>query len=287
MLLCLFLIVLLTLRPARSTWWQPQDPLDEMATTETGQFGLPSQLDVNSGNVSENFKRWKRQVEVYLEASGASQKDGKVQTAFILNYAGPHVLEVNDNLVWGDPRDKNKPDKVLQALERYCNPRDNEVIESHRFWNIPYQEPFVKFLTELKTKAAACNFQEKDRMLRDKIVFTVTGKLQELLLREDNLILDKAIKICRAFEQSNRQVKEFRESVSLSSSSTKVNKVTQGSDTRMPSGRKPSQPNKTPSKMNERLNFDCKYCGYKHEKQRDKCPAWGKVCEKCKGLNHF
>ena len=81
-----------------------------------------------------------------------------------------------------------------------------------RFCNIPYQEPFDKFLTELKTRAAARNFLEKDRMLRDKIVFTVTGKLQELLLREDNLTLDKAVKICRAFEQSNRQGKEFRES---------------------------------------------------------------------------
>jgi hypothetical protein len=41
-------------------------------------------------------------------------------------------------------------------------------------------------------------FDNKDRMIRDKIVFTVQGKLQELLLREDKLSLDKAIQICRA-----------------------------------------------------------------------------------------
>ena len=68
-------------------------------------------------------------------------------------------------------------------------------------------------------------------MLRDKIVFTVTGKLQELILREDNLTLDKAVKICRTFEQPNRQVKEFRESTTLPSSSTSVNKITQNSET--------------------------------------------------------
>ena len=55
-------------------------------------------------------------------------------------------------------------------------------LESHRFWNIQYQEPFEQFLTEFKTRAASCNFQEKDRMMRDKIVFTVAGKLPELLL---------------------------------------------------------------------------------------------------------
>ena len=68
-------------------------------------------------------------------------------------------------------------------------------------------------------------------MLRDKIVFTLTGILQELLLGEDNLTLDKAVKICRAFERLNRQVKEFRESVTLPSSSSSVNKITQNSDT--------------------------------------------------------
>ena len=151
-------------------------------------------------------------MEVYLATSGASTEDGKVQTAIILNFAGPQVLEVYDNIVWENSEDKLKPDKVLEALENYCNPRDNEVLESHRFWNTPYQEPFDKFLTELKMRAASCNFQEKDRMMRDKIVFTVTGKLQELLLRVYGLTLEKGVKVCRAYEQSTKQVQEFKDS---------------------------------------------------------------------------
>ena len=90
-------------------------------------------------------------------------------------------------------------------------------------------------------------------MLRDKIVFTVTGKLQELLLREDNLTLDKAVKICTAFEQSNRQVKEFRESTTLPSSSTSVNKITQNSETKITSSKKGSQMNKTSHKGREKF----------------------------------
>ena len=104
------------------------------------------------------------------------------------------VETVSESILWGDARDKDKAAKVLEALERYCNPRDNEVIESHRFWNIPYQEPFDKFLTELKTRAASCNFQEKNRTMREKIVLTVTGQLQELIPREDSLRLAKAVK---------------------------------------------------------------------------------------------
>ena len=148
-------------------------------------------------------------MELYLFASGASAKNEKVQTAIILNFAGPQVLEVYDNIVWENPVDKHKPDKVLEALDNYCNPRDNEVLESHTLWNTPYQESFAKFLTDLKTRAASCSFQEKDRMMRDKIVFTVTRKLQELLLGVDGLTIEKAMKVCRAYEQCTKQVKEF------------------------------------------------------------------------------
>ena len=109
-------------------------------------------------------------MEVYLAASGASVKDGKIQTAIILNCAGPQVLEVYGNIAWESDDDKHKPDKVLEALENYCNPRENEGLESHRFWNIQYQEPFVKFLTEIKTRAASCNFQEKEKMKSEWII---------------------------------------------------------------------------------------------------------------------
>ena len=64
-------------------------------------------------------------------------------------------------------------------------------------------------------------------MMRDKIVFTVTGKLQELLLRVDGLTLEKAVKVCRAYEQSTKQVKEFKDNSNPSNSATKVNKVAQ------------------------------------------------------------
>ena len=48
-------------------------------------------------------------------------------------------------------------------------------------------------------------------MKRDKIVFTLTGKLQELLLTVDGLTLEKAVKVCRAYDESTKQVKEFKD----------------------------------------------------------------------------
>ena len=62
-------------------------------------------------------------------------------------------------------------------------------------------EPFDQFLTELRIKAALCNFREEDRIIRDKIVSCCSGKMQ-LLLRDDDLYLKKTIKICQSYEQA-------------------------------------------------------------------------------------
>ena len=156
-------------------------------------FPLPPRLDLTTGNVAENYKKWKRQVEVYLAASGGADKSKEVQVAIILSCGGPNILEIYDQFTWENGNDKNDPEKLFEKLQSYCNPRSSEVLESHRFWKLSYQEPFDSFLTDLKTRAASCNFQEPDRMMRDKIVFSVTGKLQELLLREDKLTLERTI----------------------------------------------------------------------------------------------
>ena len=98
--------------------------------------------------------------------------------AIILHCAGVQVQEVYEHFVFADDTDKDDPQKVLEKFAEYCSPRSNEVIETHRFWNMTYHEPFDSFLTDLRSRANLCNFGDmKDRMLRDKIVFTVTDKV--------------------------------------------------------------------------------------------------------------
>ena len=63
-----------------------------------------------------------------------------------------------------------------KKLENFCNPRMNEVMESHRFWQTKMEDypSFDNFLTELRKRADNCNFTDKDRQLKDKIVFSST-----------------------------------------------------------------------------------------------------------------
>nr|XP_022314409.1 uncharacterized protein K02A2.6-like [Crassostrea virginica] len=258
-------------------------------------FRLPSQLNITDGNISENFRKWKRQVEIYMAATGSDAKEKKAtQVAILLYCAGPQVIEIYDQFKWDSPDDKDDVSKVLDKLKQYCNPRTNEVIESHRFWSMEWQEPFDLFLTELRNRADQCNFGEaKDRLIRDKIIFMSQGKLLEQLLKEtDILTLEKTVSICQAFEQSASHVKEFRDSSSQNklAAPSKIQKVRKAlpktkTDSLKQNGDHRARHDK--STCAPKFVNDCDFCGGKHEKSKFKCPAYGKTCDKCNGRNHF
>ena len=42
-------------------------------------------------------------------------------------------------------------------------------------------------MTDLKTHAASCNFKEPDRLMRDKVVSTVTGNYRNVYSERTNL----------------------------------------------------------------------------------------------------
>ena len=120
---------------------------------------------------------------------------------------------------------------------------------------------FEHFLTEVRRRAESCNFKEKDRMIRDKIVLRTSGKLQGLLLREEKLELDKCLQTCRAFEQSNRHVQEIKQDKVHDS----VNKVDNASPR--------SQAGASGTGL-VRPKLKCGFCGLFHERSKEKCPAW-------------
>ncbi|KAH3822199.1 hypothetical protein DPMN_123972 [Dreissena polymorpha] len=63
-------------------------------------FRLPSLLNVTDGNVTENFKKWKREFDVYMTATKSDKKDAKVRVAILLRCAGPNILDIYDQATW-------------------------------------------------------------------------------------------------------------------------------------------------------------------------------------------
>ena len=204
---------------------------------EMANFLLPPKLDLTDGNPADGFRKWKRQLEVYLEASRTTNKPKQRHTAIILHCAGRQALEVYDRVQFDREKDKQDPEKVLEKPEGHYKPPENEVLQKFFFWNITFCEPFNVFVTELYSHAASCNFKKKDRMVGDKIVFSVSSKLEELLLRETGLDLKKATEICRSFEITPRSNKEM----GASSEAHKFDKVAEQNKLKEKSAVKPQQ----------------------------------------------
>ncbi|XP_030758046.1 uncharacterized protein LOC115883775 [Sitophilus oryzae] len=227
-------------------------------------FRIPEPLNFD-GVLADNWRRFKQRFDLYSEATDLPQKGNKKQVAIFLNLIGEEGLELFNSFSLTDAETEDLK-KVVEKFEEYCSPRKNIIFERYRFNSIIQNDgqSFDSFLTELRKAVKTTEYGEPEQMIRDRIVIGVSNKLtQERLLRESDLTLETAIKICRAVEISKSQSKALQNEASVSAVTTK-DKV------------KRSQSEK---------QIMCSYCGYNHD--RGKCPAFGKKCTKCKGKNHF
>ena len=111
-------------------------------------------------------------------------------------------------------------------------------------------------------------------MIRDRIVFGCSNaKVRAKLIDEgEKLTMDKAIQIAQNYEYCQQQLS----SMTISSPSN-ADVIKRGSK---PGRRQPKQTKEQQMQPSKH----CGNCGTLHKK--DKCPAYGKVCQECKKMNH-
>lgn len=137
-------------------------------------------------------------------------------------------------------------------------------MESFKF-NSLKQDPdqgIDSFITILRTQVGLCEFRcdscqasYETRMIRDKLILSISDReVQERLLREPELKLDKVQSYCKSIELSREHVRLLNQ--------TSANNV----DVHTLKNKKQK----------------CKFCGYEHEKA--KCSAYNKTCMKCKKM---
>ena len=176
-----------------------------------------------------------------------------------------------------DTEEKDRTlDESIHSFGEYCDPKENKTVERHKFFTRKQEsgETFDKYLTELRLLEKTCDFGTlSDSLLRDRIVCRLSSStLRQRLLREPNLNLKQCIDICRASELSKERNKSLDNTDSVSRISSR--KIT-------------SRDLKSNRHQESKHIKPCLYCGRQHELGRAKCPAYGKICNRCKGPNHF
>ncbi len=180
------------------------------------EFRPPEKLSFE-GDVAGNWKKWKQMFELYLDAKDATGKSDKVKIGMLLSAMGPDGVERFNNFKWvtepaDQAEDKNKYDHVMTKFNKELSGDKRIVFNRFKFWGFQRaeQQPFDDYLTQLRTLAKQCEFQEIDNMLRDKIVFSSERGLTERLLRERDLDLNRTIDLSRATEVAKQEIKTMK-----------------------------------------------------------------------------
>ena len=230
------------------------------------------------GNVADHWKRFKQAFRIYQVASGLDTKSSKVQSMTLLHILGSEAVDVYNTFQWraGEcdehcdaDTELHVVDCILRKFDQYCTPKKNVTIERHKFFSRDQGdgETFDVFVTDLKMKAATCEFESlKESLIKDRIVGGVrSDRLRERMLRETDLTLSKAEEICKAAEASEIHLKLMKDSDQIVSTVRKQKRLVKAE----------------PAQSVE----NCFYCGNSH--QIRKCPAYGQTCKKCNKRNHF
>ena len=172
-----------------------------------------------------------------------------------------------------------KLEPVLRKFDEYMNPKKNIPYLRYKFFSYNQSEGqnIDDYVTELKLKSTHCEFGLlKENLRRDRIVAGVRDtRVQERLLREPDLTLDKAMSICRAAEETKKQSEEMQ-------SKTSPNQVDQLRHRKDKPRNRGKQDNQGKRDNQRKIYL---YCVSQHDKGR--CPAYGKLCKKCGNRNHF
>lgn len=241
-------------------------------------------------NCGVEWKNWHRSFEWYLKANHVENDDDKYVK--LLHLAGRKVQEVFETLPTPPSVSKiargplatgfvphlSQYELAVVKLNEFFEPKKNLTYERHMFRSISQEkgEKIGIFTMRLRTQAEKCDFGTSlEDNIKDQIIEKCSSaKLRRDLLKLGDAKLDDVLKTAKIFEAINDQSKTFDLNEPKSTFS-------------------PSEVNKIESKSSMRQNLaiksvDCTRCGYTgHRSFDDKCPAKGKICNKCGGRDHF
>ena len=138
------------------------------------QLKPPSALSFD-GNIDHEWKTWKKYFDIYLTATESVSKNDKTKTCILLSCIGSKGREIYETF---DFNPDNENDcwtltSVVKKCDEYCSPKKNTTILRHKFFTHKQSEgqPFIEFVTELRTLSEECEFKTlRDSLIKDMVI---------------------------------------------------------------------------------------------------------------------
>ena len=228
---------------------------------------VPKALMLKTGCVKENFDKFEQGWNDFLIASGFVNRSEIEKKALLRSVIGEEGLELYNSL--GLDENLNSTEVIVQMRER-ATPASSLVYNRYLFHTCKQDtDSFDDYLLKLRKLLKNCDYNSsaptlEEHILRDRLIVGIKDEQLGVKFTKNNVVtLQDVIKGCRIEEESNKRL--------LKQQTENVYKM---------------EERKFIPKQKEEWR-KCKYCGYKHEFVKEKCPANGKKCINCKELNHF
>ena len=269
----------------------------KMSEMSAKMIPLPAPLRTGA-NLAVEWKRFQGQWKNYSKAAKIDREDADRQAAIFLACIGSDAYQIFTTMEFDDEADKENPEKLIEAFERYCIGEINEVYERYVF-NKRQQEPgesFDTFLGDLRRLVKSCGYGTvEDSTVRDRIVLGVRDDTtRKKLLQTRTLDLAKAIDICRSSEATMRQLKAIATPDEVQAlhqrTSEPRQRPSQRSSSRYQRGKSRSRQTGNRSPSSDRRDHGdrrCKFCDRTHPPSKNQCKAFGATCASCGKKNHF
>ena len=236
------------------------------------QYKPPQQLNF----VDPNWDRFITQYETFRLLTELDKKPGKIQVASLKYCMGPESEEVMKTFNLTEDQAKDY-DTVKEKFKNYFSPRKN-VLRFRRIFYRRAQQPHEDtevYLRALYAASEYCDFGDRKERIRDQFVAGISNedlaeKIELLYYSKDGVLtLDDVIEYARTYNDVHEGRKQEKEQ------NKNIEEVKAGR----------SGFSKKGSTRNTGTVKNCNFCGRSHIPR--KCPAYGKVCNKCKKWNHF
>lgn len=189
-------------------------------------------FDAKGENLAVEWRKWKRSLEYYLEASNVvGQRERK---NLLLHLGGPELQDIFDSLpgVHEVPHVAVDPpfyDVAIEKLDAHFQPIQRRTYERHIFRQITQQngERFNDFVMKLRVQASRCDFDQDGGSVRDSMIIDqiaekcLSSALRKKILEKDRP-LSEVVAIGKTIEDVEMQCKEL---VSSNKEPITVNRV--------------------------------------------------------------
>jgi hypothetical protein len=244
---------------------------------------LPTKFNLQETNLTEPWKKFKRNFEIYCTALGEELTQGG-KCELLLHALGDECIDIHSTFDF-TPNEHNKFEILIKKFDEYFLPKRNITFERYKFFsrNQELRETIENDIRELKILSSTCEFETlKESLIRDRIVGGINSEqIRSKLLQEEKLTLKKCIEICKMIEMTKSQMQQMNSGTE----NNHINEIT--SKKKMTSGASgKSQPRSAQKQeKSQREINNCTCCGRNHK--INECPAFEKECRKCGKLKHF